>query len=199
MARWTSPEMPTNLTNTTENIEAWRKGSIFCQLWSEAIVRLQFVDLCKPTAADRQVAFEFFYENMQFGPFRLAAIAVSAWCLADRKKKKPDRWDNFFHCRQAYEIKTFFNVHESGKLQPQIGQAGWQINAFADLRLTFTESELRYYGFTKVPVLEIAPDDLWEYDPSAADYYRNRNLVPPPEVAAASLLDHDADDPSDPE
>ena len=191
-ARWTPPEMPPGLSNTAEDIKAWRKGSVFCKLWCEAIVRLHFVTICKPTPKDQQRAFKFFCENPQIGPFFSIAVASSAWCIPDNKKKN-NKWDSLFHCRQAYEIKQFFAVFESGKLEPEIGRADWEINAFEDLRAAFTESELKFFGFDKTPVLAIDRDYLWEYQPDTPDYYRVRKFDLPPEVAAAAA-DNDASD-----
>ncbi len=188
-ARWTPAELPEDIESDFVSIEAWRKACVFCQLWAEAIVRQQYVTVCKPTLADRRNAFEFFHANPQTRPFYSAAVAISAWLVADAKQK-PNGWDRLFSCRQAREIKGFIRAFTSGKLESEIGQLGWKINTFEDLRSTFTESELTFYGFSKIPVLGIDPEILWENQPSTPNFYKDRNLRLPPEVVAANKVEH---------
>ena len=65
------------------------------------------------------------------------------------------------------------------------------VNAWKNLRWWFTESELVYWGgFKKIPVMALDPGQLWEYDPDAPNYYRDRNRALPPEVVA--VVNHTA-------
>jgi len=61
------------------------------------------------------------------------------------------------------------------------------------------DSELRYFGFTKIPVLEINPDNLWEYHPSTPDFYRIRELPLPPEMVAVCENHDDSNESVNPE
>jgi hypothetical protein len=186
-ARWTPPKLPSDIESDPLSIEAWRKACLFCQLWADAIVRQRYVTVCKPTPTDIKAAFELFRPNPQIGPFYTVAVAISAWLVAEDKQKRKG-WDKLFSCRRVVEIKAFIWAFNSGKLESELGRFGWTINTFEDLRTTFTESELKHYGFTKIPVLGIDPENLWENYPSTPNFYKYRNLPLPPEVVAATKV-----------
>ena len=188
--RSTQPEMPDDIEPDTKSIDAWRKACLFCALWAQAIVRRQHVSVCKPTRSDHKTAFHFFHDNPHANPFYAVAVAIVAWYVAGQEEE-PDRWDKFYLCRKSLEIQAFIRGLTSGKLESQIGQSGWEINAFEDLRMVFTESELTSYGFTRIPILEIDPETLWEHQSGTPDFYRIRELPLPPEVAAASEVQQD--------
>lgn len=185
-ALWTPPKLPLNLEPDEDTKLAWLKGSLFCALWAEAITRQNFVTVCKPTPSDQKAAFEFFQSNPQAWPFYAAAVALNAWWASDRKKK--DGHDKVYFCRRCLDIQSFLHIFATGKLESEIGQLGWKINPWKDLRGAFTESELTFHRWDKIPIVAIPPDELWENDSDAPDYYTARKLTPPPEVAAAQEL-----------
>jgi hypothetical protein len=73
----------------------------------------------------------------------------------------------------------------TGKIEAEVGLFE-DVNAWETIRSWFTESELLYWGWdkTKIPVLPLDPDQLWEYDLATARYYRDRHRDLPLEVAA---------------
>ena len=187
LARWTPANLPDDVESNPASEGAWRKACQFCALWAEAIVRQEIVSVCKPTPKDRKTAFGFFLEYPQTLPFYTMAVALNAW-LAAYSGKKAEGYDKLFHCRRATEIKQFITDFTSSKLESEIGRSGWKINAYKNLRWTFTASELQYFGWTKKPVLAIDVEELWENQPETPDYYLIRKLPLPAEVATQSTL-----------
>ena len=86
LALWTPPEMPDDFGNDFKNIEAWQKGCLFCQLWAEAFVRLEFADVCEPTPQDRLAAFEFLYGKSISARFDLRQLPWWRGCLQTKKR-----------------------------------------------------------------------------------------------------------------
>jgi len=190
-ARWTAPKLPNDIESNSVSIEAWLKACLFCQLWALAVVRRGHVHICNPTPVDQRTAYDFFHANPQTGSFRSIAVAIAAWTVGTEAPRAEKKWDRYYFCRQTLEINAFLRAYKSGKLQPEIGHAGWDINTYEDLRTAFVESELKFFGFTRIPVMEMDPEDLWENHPDTPEFYRVRNLPLPPEVAASAKAEHD--------
>ncbi len=72
-----------------------------------------------------------------------------------------------------------------GKVEAEVGLFV-TVNTWKTLRWYFTESELVYLGWdkAKVPIVALEPENLWESDPKAPEYYRGRHRDLPPELAA---------------
>src|SRR4029079_19299940 len=63
-ALWMVPAPPANMRlESAKEMDAWRSASIFCALWPEAIVRMNRLELCEPTGADKKTAFQFFRDR----------------------------------------------------------------------------------------------------------------------------------------
>jgi len=182
---WTPPPPPMSLKVDNEaKRTAWMRATKFCALWAQAITRLNFLSTCTPTTPDYQAAFKFFLNHPETGSFFPVAIAIDAWFLT--REPEPTGYDDLYHVRTSLEIRRFFQSLASGKLESEVGRR-FTINAWDDLRLCFTESELIHYGWpvSRVPIKGLKPDQLWENDPDALKYYRDRNLPLPLEVAEA--------------
>jgi len=117
-------------------------------------------------------------------------IASGAGSAAHRACVNIDPNDALF----AAEVQSFLRCLKTSKLESEIGRAGRTINAFEDLRRFFTASELEFYGWERIPILAIRADYLWENDLEAPDYYRDRNLPLPAEVAHAEKLRQQSQD-----
>jgi hypothetical protein len=184
---WPVPTPPAALAIETEDEKvAWRKASLFCTMWEQAITRLNWCSVCTTTAGDHKSALKFFLQEPQAGPYFILATAINAWNLSQDPKPKNRGWDTLYHVRSSREIQVFIRSYASGKIQSEIGQH-FEINTWADLRLCFTESELIFYRLRaeKVPILALESEDLWENDAYAPDYYRAHRLPLPPEVSEA--------------
>lgn len=75
----------------------------------------------------------------------------------------------------------------SGKLEAEVGLFT-TVKTWVTLRLWFTESELRFFGWNKVPMMALEPNDLWKSDLEAPKYYTVRKLDLPSEVKAVINL-----------
>lgn len=185
--RWPVPPAPPILDIRTDaEKRSWRKASLFCAVWESAITRLDIISTCKTTQGDHCAAYQYFLREPQVDHFFPLATAIDAWLLSTKPKPKDGEWDGLYHVRRSTELKSFLRSFGSGKLESEVGQHQ-KINAWADLRLCFTVSELVCFEWpsSRMPVKALPSEDLWENDPAAADYYRRCQLQPPPEVIEA--------------
>ena len=183
---WTPPPIPKHFQTDADTRQAWEKSARFCELWAEAVMREDLATVCRPSIADLKAATEFFRQCPQTGSFYAVAVGLNAWWAS---LKKPNaRWDGQFLCRQSHEIRAFLRNFSTSKLEVEIRKLGWTVNAFTDLRRVFTASELTFYGWSKVPVIPINAEDLWENAAGAEAYYKRRKLVMPSEVGEAASV-----------
>ena len=181
----TAPPPPASIKLDDEEAQtAWKNASRFCTLWAQAIMRLNHVTTCSPTSGDLKAALQFFLDHPQTESFYTVAVATDAWALS--LESKQPKWDRLFHVRHSLDLPSFLRTFASEKLESEVGRF-MTINAWADLRTCFTQSELVFYGWpaAKIPIVGLEPDDIWENLADAPTYYRDRKLPFPREVVEA--------------
>ncbi len=155
----------------------------FHALWQEAIVRTGTLTSSAFTLADKQAAYSYFQDHPEIGGFLPLAVAIHAWQLAREGTQPKSKRRHIYHIPHSLDPRQFLSSMHSGKVEAEVGLFV-DVNAWETLRCWFTESELLSLGWKKVPVMELEPDQLWEYDPRAPSYYLARHRDLPPEVAA---------------
>jgi hypothetical protein len=186
--RWRPARPPANLViDTPEQRQAWNRASRLCTFYSQVMMRSGHARSCDLTHSDKVRAFKFFSDCPQSGALYVTSVFINALLLVDDDQADHgEGYDDIWYCRSALNFQKFLAYVKSGRIESEIGRAGWKINAWRELRLYFTESELLYYGWAsdKIPIVRIKPDEQWESDPSAQTYYRDRNLPLPIEIQA---------------
>jgi hypothetical protein len=183
---WRPARRPADLTiETPEQQTAWRSASRLCTLYSQVMMRYDETSCCDLPRSDHLRAFKFFSDFTQSRSFYLTGLCIRALLLRnDSDFDANGGYDGIWHCRWVLNFAKFLAYVKAGKIESEIGHAGVKINTWYELRMFFTESELIFYGWRsdKIPIMPIEQSDLWETDPAATLFYRNRNLPLPVEI-----------------
>jgi hypothetical protein len=183
---WSPPPPPKSIQlKTNEDRIAWRKAMRFRALWQECIVRTGTVSSSSFTLPDQKAAYSYFQAHPEIVGLFPVTVAIHAWQLAREGALPNNGRRRLYHIPHSLDPRQFLGSMHTGKLEAEVGLFA-HMNAWKDLRSWFTESELVYWGWNKakMPVMALEPDQLWEYNPRAPLYYRNRHRDLPPEVAA---------------
>jgi hypothetical protein len=181
---WSPPAPPKAIQLlTAEDKTAWEKAMRFSALWEEAIVRSNVTSCSAFTFADKSAAFAYFKKHPEIVGWFALAVAIHAWKLAVEDAQPDNSRQRVYHIPFSLDPRRFLGSMQSGKIEAEVGLFV-RVNAWDTLRSFFTESELRFFGWSKVPVQAMEPDHLWEYCSLAPRYYRDRNRDLPPEVLA---------------
>lgn len=141
-------------------------------------------DLNEFTLSDKRAAYSHFLKHPHVGGFFALAVAIHAWQLARQKTQPEQRRRRLYHIPHSLDPRQFLGSMASGKVQAEVGLFV-EVNTWPTLRWYFTETELTFWGWAKaVPIMAIEADQLWEYDPTVPNYYRDPKRDLPPEVAA---------------
>jgi len=183
---WSPPPPPNSIQLVTDDDQrAWRKATRFALMWQEAIVRSRALASSTFTLADKQAAYRYFRDHPAVtGDFPLA-VAIHAWQLARQGDQPRNKRRQLYHISHSLDPRQFLASMHTGKVEAEVGLFE-DVNAWETIRRWFTESELAYWGWnkTKLPIVPLDPDQLWEYDPATPRYYLDRHRELPPEVAA---------------
>jgi hypothetical protein len=169
----------------------------FIFYWIEAGRRSKHLILIQVGQSEREELINFFQQN-QVKACWFAAVAIRAWQAAENveKPKKKDDFDTAWGCRHSSYIQGF--LRHRAKILSELGANGFKVNAYTNLRWYFTDSELRENGFkVDVGLDVIDPEDAWENDEDAPNYYQRHKMQMPPEVRAAAAERADNDDEDD--
>ena len=181
---WRPARPPADLIVETPDQQAsWVRASRFCTLYSQVVMRYGSAKTCQLSHNDAVCAFRFFSECPASGSFYITGVFIDALLLANEMDRENGSYDPIWHCRFALNFRKFMAFVKSGKIESEIGFAGNKINTWSSLRLYFTQSELIFYGWLpeNIPIMRIRQDELWENDPLAPSFYRDRGLDLPPE------------------
>lgn len=195
---WSPPDPPKAIQVVTKDDQiAWRKAMRFCAMWQEAIVRSECLTSSVFTLADKQAVYSYFLHNYTVRGFFPLAVAMNAWEIARADVQPRNKHRRLYHIPHSLDPRQFIGSMNSGKIEAEVCMF-YNVNAWETHRWWFTESELVYWGWNKasIPIKAIKPDQLWEYFPSAPNYYRARHRDLPPEVAAVVQQAGTAKDPS---
>ena len=183
---WSPPSPPKAIQVVTDDDRAaWRKAMRFRALWEEAIVRSGALTSSVFTLSDKQAAYAYFQDHPEAAGFFPLAVAIRAWQLARQGTQPRNKRRRLYHIPHSLDPHQFLGSMTTGKIEAEVGLFD-EVNAWETLRWYFTQSELAYWGWTvaNIPMVALEPDQLWEYDPNAPGYYRDRHRDLPPEVAA---------------
>lgn len=191
---WRPARPPADLiVETPDQQEAWARASRFCALYSQVVMRSDSARTCQLSHHDGVSAFRFFSECPASGSFYMTGVFIDALLLANEMDRENGSYDPIWHCRFALNFRKFMAFAKSGKIESEIGFAGNKINTWSSLRLYFTQSELIFYGWLpdNIPIMRLRPDELWENDPLARSFYRDRGLDLPPECECVNIITDD--------
>ncbi len=181
---WSPPPPPKSIQlESDEDQVAWRKAMRFRALWEEAIVRSGTLSSSSFTLPDQKAAYDYFQAHPEITGIFPIAVAIHAWQLAQRGAQPKNKRRSLYHVPHSLDPRQFLCSMHSGKVEAEVGLFV-NVDTWETLREWFTESELLYLAWKKVPVMALDPDQLWEYNPEAPGYYRDRHRDLPPEVAA---------------
>jgi hypothetical protein len=181
---WRPARPPSDLIiETPDQQRAWKLGCRLCVLYAEVFMRSGHARTCKLNHNDSVRAFNYFNRYPQCGAFYVTSVFILALMLVT-DNESGNGYDKLWHSRWAVDFRRFLAYLESGRIESEIGRAGTKINTWRALRLYFTQSELIHFGWdpNNIPAVRIDPDDIWEADPDAADYYQTQQLPLPVEV-----------------